>query len=266
MLGEFQMTNHTLIVMLYSIVGLMAILAVYFYLKQAGQKRMGYFMKTYSIINGSLNKFESLKVSYSGEAVENNLFVTRIAMWNKCKRTIQYGDVEPTEPIRISIAEGYKIMEAKCQYVSNPDDELDIVLSSDQSSAQLEFKHLDTGGEFVIELLHSGEQDVLEIDGVIKGSKKALQPLYFDNADSVLIKANLLFILPFFCATTVYTMWMISQPDSEWLRTLLIHATFWGFLGVFFFICILTFLVCLLVYRTHRGKYPPALLAQLKIG
>jgi hypothetical protein len=81
-------------------------------------KRPTYRTKTISLLKESFEKIKSADILYNGNKI-NNLSITKIAIWNDGKETINNTDVSETDKFRIEIDKEYKILDYEIVHQKN---------------------------------------------------------------------------------------------------------------------------------------------------
>lgn len=155
---------------LLAIVGL--VLAIGFYLKSRRLKIPCYATRSINLVEGLVNRFESLDIRYGGSPIEN-LTVTKLAFWNSGKETINNADIPSAVPILITAKDDNELLDAKVIYASNPANQFSLRVYDEHRSVSLEFDYLDQNEGALIQIIHTGTlDDHIEITGTIKGAGK----------------------------------------------------------------------------------------------
>lgn len=145
-------------------------LTILFYLKSRRIKQPVYAIRSAHLIQNVSERVNRLEVKYAGEIIPN-LTSAKIFFWNQGRETIQGSDVAQADPLRIRVAAGLKILEAKVLGSVNSANRCDV--SNDTSAASLTFDFLDYGEGAVIQVLHTGSHPSdLSVTGTIKGAGK----------------------------------------------------------------------------------------------
>lgn len=215
---------------LWSIISLIITIsfAIYFYFRSKKVKLPLYSHWSINIINELVNKFESLKMTYSGLPIEN-LTVTKILFWNGGNDTIDDQDISRVDPLKIHIKENYKILESNVLYSKNPANQFSVKTANDKSDAILKFDYLDKDEGGIVQLIHTGISDKdIEIQGTIKGAGKpvhAKQHLFFLNSPK--FKRNIFIgVTPIIL---LFTTIIFLKIEIVLFKKIIISAIFVGF-------------------------------------
>lgn len=147
------------------------ILAIYFYYKSIKKKKPTYTVRNINIINESIKYLNSIHISFYNYKIDN-LSISKIALWNAGKDTINHTDIAKNDKIRIVIDSKYEILDCSILYQKNPANSFEISISKNKKEIIINFDYFDYNEGIVIQLFHTGSssQD-LEIAGSIKSVK-----------------------------------------------------------------------------------------------
>ncbi|WP_417361266.1 hypothetical protein [Gallaecimonas pentaromativorans] len=146
-------------------------MSVIFYFISKKEKKPLYNIKHFDLVRGKLKTLDSVRISYRGEDIDD-LTLTRVAFWNKGRDTIEQRDIAQSDPLRITVPEGKKILEVNIDYVHNPVNDIKCSISKDRLSALLTFDYLHTLEGCVLTVFHTAIGSQVEINGTIKGAGK----------------------------------------------------------------------------------------------
>lgn len=151
------------------------ILAVIFYWRSTKNREPVFAIKSYNILADSSSKMTGLTVNYKTEIV-NNLSITKIAFWNQGRETIKRNDIPEGDPLRISIKNGIKILDAEVISSNNPANKFQISSIDNDSSVRIFFDYLDKNQGGVIQIIHTGTtSNDLSIEGTVMGVGKPIK-------------------------------------------------------------------------------------------
>ncbi|AWL09499.1 hypothetical protein HME7025_01646 [Aquirufa nivalisilvae] len=147
----------------------------YFYFKSKRSKIPTFAIRTINLIRDKIQKIDTVEILYSGEKV-NNLSISKIAIWNDGKETINKTDVASNNPLKIKIKDNFKFLDAKVLYQKNDANDFIIQISTDRNFINIAFDYFDFEDGIVLELFHTGNtSEDLYIDGKIKSVKSIIR-------------------------------------------------------------------------------------------
>ena len=147
------------------------LLSVYFYRKSKKNKAPTYIVRTINLMTKKVKNISTLQVLYSGENV-GNLSVTKVALWNAGKETVDQSDVAKISPMKIGINPEYKILDASILFQKNKSNNFRIELSTDRKYIFIHFDYFDYQEGIVVQIFHTGNESK---DVFISGSLKSVE-------------------------------------------------------------------------------------------
>jgi len=149
------------------------ILMILFYYRSKRIKKPFYAVRSINLIQNFSSRLSSLKISYKDEQVEN-LTVSNVALWNGGKETIRKNDITNVKPLKISLREPYKILDAKIICSNNPANEISVgKVGTDGRTLLINFEYLDANEGCVLQIIHDGDSSYdLSVSGIIIGAGK----------------------------------------------------------------------------------------------
>jgi len=148
------------------------LLSYIFYIKSKKSRLPFFISRSFNLIWPQASKMEKLKVIYDDQKIES-LTVTKLALWNKGKETIDSDDVAPIDPIRISVKNPYKILDTKVIYQTKVANNFRLSEQvGEEVEVQFDFFHKDEG--VIIQILHTG---LFNSDIVLKGTIKGVNSI-----------------------------------------------------------------------------------------
>jgi hypothetical protein len=167
----------TIILALTTVLGF--VLMIVFYMKGKRERKPYYDIISFNLVQGLVNRVDSLEMFYSGELIEN-LTVTRVALWNGGRETINDRDIVSIDPPRARAKEGCKILSAQVLYAT-PTNQFGLEMAEDHSNVVFNFDYMDKDEGMVVQLFHTGisSRDV-EVCGKIKGAGQITR-VYVEN-------------------------------------------------------------------------------------
>lgn len=168
------------------------ITAIFFYLKGKKSKIPTYILRTISLVQEKIQKIETVKILYSGNKVDN-LSISKIAIWNAGKDTIDHKDIAQNNPIRLIIEENYLFLEANIIYQKNPSNNFNISLSDNNKYIDITFDYFDYEEGIVLQVFHTGNTSknitlMGQVKSVKKINRKDNSRLFMFSIDNIFIK------------------------------------------------------------------------------
>lgn len=168
------------------------ITAIFFYLKGKKSKIPTYILRTISLVQEKIQKIETVKILYSGNKVDN-LSISKIAIWNAGKDTIDHKDIAQNNPIRLIIEENYLFLEANIIYQKNPSNNFNISLSDNNKYIDITFDYFDYEEGIVLQVFHTGNTSknitlIGQVKSVKKINRKDNSRLFMFSIDNIFIK------------------------------------------------------------------------------
>lgn len=152
---------------LFGLIGV--VLAIYFYYKSRKVKKPFYAIISFNLINEKIRNIGNIQIKYSDEII-NNLTVSKIAIWNGGKETIDSSGIPESSKLKIKAEDKIVIYDAQFIYKSEESNQLIITHLKDKNTLIIDFEYLDFNQGGIIKTIHSGESsNDLIISGKIKG-------------------------------------------------------------------------------------------------
>jgi len=146
--------------------------SLYFYTKSVKTKMPIYAIRTINLIRDNIRKISVVEILYSKNKI-NNLSITKIALWNGGKETINSDDVAPTVPVRVEIDKEYDILDAEILFQKNTANNFQIDIADDKKSITLSFDYFDYQEGVVLQMFHTGnDSNDIKISGKVKSVSK----------------------------------------------------------------------------------------------
>lgn len=159
------------------------LLSIYLFFKSRSVKKVAIFIENESILDKrNSNRSELLEILFDGEKIER-LNKAIIYFWNSGTQTIYRNDLNNIDPPRIYLGDTGKILQVN--FLSNSRNVINPSIKKDMNSYYLEFDFLDASDGVVLEVLHTGENNDIKIEGTIIGIKERLN---VENQKSKLLK------------------------------------------------------------------------------
>jgi len=167
-------------------IGLLGLLlAIIFYIKSTKVKKPYYSILSFNLFNKELQNIENIEIKYFDENIKN-LTVTKIAIWNGGKATIDKTDIPSNSRLIIKSNNNVVIYGAEIIFVNDESNQLRLNYNKEKNELLVDFDYLDYNQGGIIRILHSGEssKDII-LSGKIKGVGN-----YINIPDPVFIEKN----------------------------------------------------------------------------
>lgn len=153
---------------IFGIIGI--VLSIIFYLKSRRFKKLSYSTRSFSLLSGPLSSLPEFSASYKGESLEN-LTAIKIILWNSGTELISRADISESDPLRIILPKGHKILDARISESSTTANLPELIYDSGGDNIlTINFDYLGVREGTLISILHTGSRDQeLKIQGTIKG-------------------------------------------------------------------------------------------------
>lgn len=133
------------------------------------KKEFSYSLKTNHLIRKKKSKFEKLHVAYEGQEIEN-LCISKFAIWNSGNRTLNDVDVVETKELTIYTLNESKILDYELVLSSEKTNNFSIQ-RIDEHTIKIFFKYVDKKDGIIVQVIHTGYEEDIQIDCKIKGGK-----------------------------------------------------------------------------------------------
>ena len=129
-------------------------LSIFLYIRSKKEKRPYFSIRTFQLIEDKLNKIEAVEILYRGQRVDN-LALSKIALWNKGKDTINNHDIAPKDPLRLVVRPECKILGAEIIYTRTEANNFTIKPDLDRGEIRINFDYFHTNEGLVIQVYHT---------------------------------------------------------------------------------------------------------------
>lgn len=147
-------------------------LSIYFYKKSIRTKQPIYITRTINLIKQNVQKIETVEITYNKEPI-SNLSITKIALWNDGKETINHTDIAQNDGIKVKIHEDFQILDSEIIYSKNKANDFNIQIQNDFKSINLSFDYFDFEEGIVLLIYHTGiNNSNISITGTVKSVKR----------------------------------------------------------------------------------------------
>jgi hypothetical protein len=188
-INEF-LTNNPWLNAIFLILAILGIsISVILYIKSKRVRIPVYSIRSINLIKSKLRKIKSVEILYQGDKVDN-LTISKLALWNAGKETINSQDVAKIEPLKISLKNNSIILDAEVLYQKNPANNFKICIDKNNNEISIDFDYFDFYEGAIIQIYHTGISSLdIEMNGKIKSTSKIIRK---KNPDF----PNILFLLP----------------------------------------------------------------------
>lgn len=139
------------------------------------------------LITNKQSKFKKLNILYDGKSIET-LTVTKVTFWNSSIHTINSTDIIEIEPFSIMVENG-EILDLSVLRGKNTSNQIEIDYI-DIFTANINFEYLDFKEGGIVQIVHTGRENGIQISRKIKGGK-----IVISSNNTILIKKILLILL-----------------------------------------------------------------------
>jgi hypothetical protein len=154
------------------------VFTIYFYYKSKKSRTPTYIVRTINLVREKIQKIDTVSILYSGEKVKN-LSISKIALWNEGKETINSEDIALNNSIKIKIKDDFEFLDSEIIYQKNTANDFKIQTSDDNKSISIHFDYFDFEEGLVMQVFHTGNtSDDIFIDGKIKSVKRITRKVH----------------------------------------------------------------------------------------
>lgn len=150
----------------------LAIVAFYLTYKSVPQKVLKFSLSHNNLISSGKASLPNLKIIYAGTNVDQ-VTVTKVTFWNSSFPTITEQDIIKAAPLSISARE-CDILEITVLNGEDSANQIKVKLV-DEKTAHIFFDYLDRKEGGVIQIVHTGDRDSIDVSRKIKGGKILLK-------------------------------------------------------------------------------------------
>ena len=146
------------------------IFGVYTLIKGKRRKEIKYISSKYRVIRDGEGVIPELDIKYEDKTIQN-LLITKYVIWNNGTEVIDKKDVVSTEPLKIvSKNEKTTVLNAQIIFQNENTNGFHIV-NIESDGIEIEFDYMDSNEGCVVQVMHTGKSENLEMNGKIKGGK-----------------------------------------------------------------------------------------------
>jgi len=149
------------------------------------KKEFSFCLKSNHLIRGKRSKFEKLSITYDGQQIED-LCVSKFTVWNSGNRTLNRTDMVESKELTISVADECKILDVELIACSEETNNFSVKIENEQTVKVL-FEYADKKEGVVIQIIHTGNDEDIQIDCKIKGGNP-IKNIVNETAPKLIIK------------------------------------------------------------------------------
>lgn len=149
------------------------------------KKEFSFCLKSNHLIRGKRSKFEKLSITYDGQQIED-LCVSKFTVWNSGNRTLNRTDMVESKELTISVADECKILDVELIACSEKTNNFSVKIENEQTVKVL-FEYADKKEGVVIQIIHTGNDEDIQIDCKIKGGNP-IKNIVNETAPKLIIK------------------------------------------------------------------------------
>jgi hypothetical protein len=139
------------------------------YIRSKKEKSPYLNLRTFQLVEDRLNKIDAVEILYKSQKI-NNLALTKFALWNKGRDTINIDDVAPKDPLRLVVSTEYQLLGAEIIYIKTQANNFSITPDLEKGEIQINFDYFHMNEGIVIQIYHTGKSnDDIALHGTIKG-------------------------------------------------------------------------------------------------
>lgn len=197
-----------------------SIFAIYTWLAGKSRKRFSVSCKTNEIIVAGKSSIDKLDIRYDGQNI-SNLSSSNFYIWNSGNTVINPSDMVLSRPLCIKNTGTAKILNAEILKCSEETNSFYLNKVTDEI-VEINFEYVDHGEGLLLQILHTGASNDLELDCKIKGGKGIVDrsPIKRKNAEhkSQIIMDTMGSMLP---AIMSFGTFLLSIKLTMFIKTLI---------------------------------------------
>lgn len=146
------------------------LVSFYLFMKGRREKCPVYLTRTFSLVQNKVAAIRGLTLQFEGRVIES-ISLSKVALWNKGRETINREDIVRADPLRLELVSGDfkpRILGASVSFSRRAVNGVVVEVSDDGLSVEIKFDYLDYLDGVVIDVYHNGARGVC-IRGTIKG-------------------------------------------------------------------------------------------------
>lgn len=153
--------------------------------KNKEKKEFSFCLKSNHLIRGKRTKFEKLSITYDGQQIED-LCVSKFTIWNSGNRTLNRTDMVESKELTISVADECRVLDVELIACSDETNGFSVRIENEHTVKVL-FEYADKKEGAVIQIIHTGNDEDIQIDCKIKGGEP-IKNVVNDSAPKIIGK------------------------------------------------------------------------------
>jgi hypothetical protein len=164
------LNNNPWLNLLFLILALLSIfISIIIYFRSKREKVPVYNRRSFNLIENQVSKVKGLRVTHNGKEVKD-LTLTKFALWNRGRATVNREDVAPSDPLRLVISPDHQILQADIVFIRTKANNFSINLDESKRSLSINFDYFHTNEGVIIDLYHTGtSSEQINLEGTVKG-------------------------------------------------------------------------------------------------
>ncbi|MDA3898410.1 MAG: hypothetical protein PF482_19915 [Desulfobacteraceae bacterium] len=159
-------------------------LTIYYYRKGRRLKEVSYSIQSNTLMRDLTDEFPKLAISFDDNDI-TALTITQVAIWNSGTESIREADISKSDPLRIPLPEGSKLLDYNFKKTVNNANQFSIRHCEQKHSIIISFEYVDQNDGVIINFIHSGSTQDTEIFGSIIGVPKLIYRDVFFTPDDI---------------------------------------------------------------------------------
>ncbi len=219
-----QLTSNPFVQLSSIVIGILGvILAIIFYLKTKEKKEFSYFSSSISFITKEESKYKKLSVTYDGQKIDN-FCVTKFYIWNSGNKTINASDMADYRELTLTTSGEGRILDADIIACSDDTNKFSVQVI-DKQTLKIPFNYVDINEGIIVQIQHTGIQNIFEIDCKIKGGMPIKHKQYFFDKYIILCIIDFIIFIAFYIWHIFDFFINLNFADDIFLSFLAILAT-----------------------------------------
>lgn len=174
---------------------------IFFYIKSIRSRKPIYCIRTINLVKEKTIRVDSISILFEDNKIDN-LSISKIAIWNEGRETINYSDIAKNDLFRIESITHTSILDCQIIFEKNSANGFKVI-KSENNRINIEFDYFDKYEGIVIQVYHTG---TMSSDLLLKGS--------FKGTKSIIRNDNTLRLFPRF----IYEMFKYEYIKPYFVR------------------------------------------------
>jgi hypothetical protein len=145
-------------------------------------KELAWFRTTLEVVKSGCRVLPDLNVLYKGMPLEN-MTISKYAIWNSGNEVLNWTDIAEACPLQIVCNDNVKILDIRIISQSDETNKFKIKVKNEHCIGIL-FDYVEPKGGIVIQIMHTGEDNDINLECKIKGGK-TLKNVTYSNTSKI---------------------------------------------------------------------------------